>query len=1752
MLVTHLFLNMMPILNKETTAIWNAWTHKGNREVVREAAAKGSHVNLATKFISIRNKMSQVQSESFFKKEVLIWVKELLDRKQIHKCKHILSNTGIQPVKELHYIFFKTESSELRKYLGDHLIELNEMKEKIKNLWAFLEIIQANNCRLTNIKDCNSIEDLYEKSEKWHSKVATILFLLVYDSKLTPFIKPLDLFKCLLTTNNESIKDWIAISFGKRDNVTHSLNDNLLSLFQENIITEEMLDLLNCEHMSSSENMIDGIFNELCKYGIFPKDERTNLVKLLRRFLNYDISALYDVLELSTSTVSIVEFTKMLNDYCVENSTLYILNECSKYLPLDKLERSISPHINLLLQYQSLQWGSEESIRDNIMSTITYIKDCDYKDYFEKNPLVLCSLLVLVKDGNFLDCLSSKMIVQGVDISKYFRIIPEKFNFVRSLFNRSENDYIYKAKTFYNLMEDHLKIKVERLFEFRFKGVEMPHFDCDKLVQKYGYSKSLDFVFYVKELRPSMAAMYVIVERIRQPIDIGDEILGKQLSKNTKIALNNFQNNELASSCICFQEMIGISSSKLRNQLNVAKVFYKNGYDELYCKNMFSNFENINEIQNTLESLIIDNIKFGFETAKDFIDAKNKYDLVIKFSWENDMKLPLGFLKNCAIQNDWFYFMVFAQIYKYYSNEIREAAQSFKNPFYLEHILHCITYDIQIDEENALKADVDYREAEHSRVEAICDNFTLKHNKLKSITKGQYSHSSQDDSSDSMETYFNNKTTLLQTLIRCHNSTDPPKALLQACKMYRYPLLAIFATCYEPDSIHTNWLTWLVVSCELCDDFTNLERLVLMAGSTKEVLTKVMDERFPNTLLNSFKIFLPDNSLTHFLEFLRLGIQLSSDVTIMSNELTLFINSLENCRKSNVFSDVDPEITYLINRCWIEETALALMASALEYNFRSTYNQILFLRIICKLKVQDIFCIEVPDFSCILDIMTFLFESNCGTRLNLSLVLNVTHHREAIVSCLNSLLDKKLFDTALKVAQTGNLPIDLVILMQWQDKFENRAETEKHFWELCNKSFKVHKVTADRVIEFYSNIAERLTDRLEKFEVSKLSYKWARDYQLSEQFNLERIMLLNYMSLDDYSKTPELLDMEPDTILYKDMLEKMKQVPICSLPLPKDCADHVNELISFALIKCNIFQALRLQKMFQHEDSDVEILKLCLCLAEGLQMPNQLCYKERTLLDKVSTFRRFNRRTLSSRLSSLSYTFNSPSISTLNSEESVDPPGQDILRSIQMLSEKLTKGTQIANDIATSYKLSIYIHLPYSVIITDPDGFDLLKNALEMDCTNKLEVVQDFVLLKKWNKNMISDLIFEELINHLNHHLRLKTESPFMWDLNLDNDFPYVLRLLPEECTTLGNKIYSYSRALFESHMTSSGDVKISELSFIIELLIKAHDCFTADCNMEGISKVLNKSRKIIIRLVTLRSWKLIVRMLTGVARYSEMTYVFHILKENEQFEFLLMKGSRQDSALKTALLEYLKKYSPDNRDLYKMVALHFALFSEVGLLWERDAHTVIKNLIEISKMEMQNDELNPDTEPYIIFTNTDGTRLCLSKAMEDYTYATEFHLQGEKLTKAMYTARQAELIAVQLSLFNGLTAAATATCILQLDNNQIFNLISSKLSFEQSLILVEAYNYSVDWSSVLFNQCVRQNNMIYLVHFLNHLPLTEAIIRDICRRFISNFNIITPEGTSNMKTFCKQPDQSNGPIILPDTSKFPCECEREGVIRAL
>ena len=73
------------------------------------------------------------------------------------------------------------------------------------------------------------------------------------------------------------------------------------------------------------------------------------------------------------------------------------------------------------------------------------------------------------------------------------------------------------------------------------------------------------------------------------------------------------------------------------------------------------------------------------------------------------------------------------------------------------------------------------------------------------------------------------------------------------------------------------------------------------------------------------------------------------------------------------------------------------------------------------------------------------------------------------------------------------------------------------------------------------------------------------------------------------------------------------------------------------------------------------------------------------------------------------------------------------------------------------------------------------------------------------------------------------------------------------------------------------------------------------------------------------------------------MAYVFQLLKDKGQFEALLRKGMDRLPLLRLALLDFLAKSDCDeNRDLYRLVALHFHMHTEVAAMWQQEADSAV------------------------------------------------------------------------------------------------------------------------------------------------------------------------------------------------------------------
>lgn len=268
-----------------------------------------------------------------------------------------------------------------------------------------------------------------------------------------------------------------------------------------------------------------------------------------------------------------------------------------------------------------------------------------------------------------------------------------------------------------------------------------------------------------------------------------------------------------------------------------------------------------------------------------------------------------------------------------------------------------------------------------------------------------------------------------------------------------------------------------------------------------------------------------------------------------------------------------------------------------------------------------------------------------------------------------------------------------------------------------------------------------------------------------------------------------------------------------------------------------------------------------------------------------------------------------------------------------------------------------------------------------------------------------------------------------LWGYNLSVDFHLFLELCPNP-SDIGNELLKYQSSIQQIINSTAANRKdkgnitetqakvakalenTKKLTIIdintvcVDILIYAHDSFTKDCNIEGISLILGRAHMLCSQLLQTKSWGLMVKLLTGISRYTEMTYIFDIIKSNHQFEFLLSQFNcilkQHDSKkndLKMALLEFLKTYWPQDSELKRLVALHFQMHSEVAELLNIEATEIIRRMINISMLDMTSNDLNfkdfpVKCPPFVLLENTAEIRDCLIRAMNTYSHSSEYYVQ--------------------------------------------------------------------------------------------------------------------------------------------------------------
>eukprot|EP00698_Gefionella_okellyi_P021011 TRINITY_DN6694_c0_g1_i1.p1 TRINITY_DN6694_c0_g1~~TRINITY_DN6694_c0_g1_i1.p1 ORF type:complete len:2260 (-),score=477.08 TRINITY_DN6694_c0_g1_i1:543-7322(-) len=250
------------------------------------------------------------------------------------------------------------------------------------------------------------------------------------------------------------------------------------------------------------------------------------------------------------------------------------------------------------------------------------------------------------------------------------------------------------------------------------------------------------------------------------------------------------------------------------------------------------------------------------------------------------------------------------------------------------------------------------------------------------------------------------------------------------------------------------------------------------------------------------------------------------------------------------------------------------------------------------------------------------------------------------------------------------------------------------------------------------------------------------------------------------------------------------------------------------------------------------------------------------------------------------------------------------------------------------------------------------------------------------------------------------------------------------------------------------------------ELLVRSHYCHMLAACADGVERVLRAVRERVGKYFAANNFNPLLRLLTGIKRYSDLEYIFHLLMEADQFELLVKKSNDKDGMveLRTALANYVRKNYPGDTEKLTMVFLRFNMVRELAELLFEDGRTRIQ----------QGD---------------------LALGMQK--------LLGAADTFASNNSHKRALECLSLASVVGLQSRQPKARLLNLSRAEARAAIQQQVVFADALVLASHYdlNYLVEWIGPVYHQVCVCRNLTFLDDYYRMLPTPPQFFAELVAR---------------------------------------------------
>ncbi|KAG8145260.1 hypothetical protein E2320_013619 [Naja naja] len=571
---------------------------------------------------------------------------------------------------------------------------------------------------------------------------------------------------------------------------------------------------------------------------------------------------------------------------------------------------------------------------------------------------------------------------------------------------------------------------------------DLPHFSCSALVNKHAIIEHLDFSYYLYHERPSFAFGAFLSQQLSKS-DLPKKLVQQVANEAYTVALSVFYAPSLAATSVCFLEMLGLQSLKLRVDVKAANVilsFMSRKEEPQHLSIRQSLVEKLGELADgektaaedllvCLEEAVWDKVDHQ-EIKKTSSEARSQWSLVIQFCQLHHIKLSTSYLRACARSNEWLQFVTEAQMHGYQPAEVIPLLRDFPLP--------------------------------------LRDHLELALGPLQPLRQGGLQGPEQKPQG------------LFQVLFQSQEQPCPWRYLLAASVKHHTPVLSVLAACFQDASLLHCLCVWIITSLDISATSEVIGHLEGMAETHEWGLPDLallwqwlLKRQKASTLLHGFQLFLEDSPLLIMLEVYELCMDYKNYSQAKIKLLT-FQESL-----SKLETQCERWLPVLPGP-WLETQAsfllnLMLHQSRTEYEFR---------KLLELLADAGTALLHGPDLKKLSALSTLLKDSPTSISRSLLSDYSLEKFQEECQRILEQLQESSSFSVARSVAELAALPVDNVVI---QEALQNllllkqaghwtQKRTRVEFWKKCHENYVQNGISNRAASGFFSAQAELVSE----------------------------------------------------------------------------------------------------------------------------------------------------------------------------------------------------------------------------------------------------------------------------------------------------------------------------------------------------------------------------------------------------------------------------------------------------------------------------------------------------------------------------------------------------------------------------------------------------------------------------------------------------------------------------------------------------